>query len=372
MMMKKKVAVLPGDGIGQEVMNGALDVLKAVGDWFGHEFEVVQGDIGGVAIDLHGNPLPSETLELCKKSDAVLLGAVGGPKWKDVPVHVRPEKGLLEIRKELGLFANLRPVSTFESLLEASPLKRSVVEDVDFVLVRELTGGLYFGKPSERRGKNKEVAVDTLQYERSEIERIVHKAFQLASKRRKKLTSVDKANVLETSRMWREVVDEASRSYPDVEVEHLLVDVAAMKLVYQPKQFDVIVTENMFGDILSDEASMLTGSLGMLPSASLREDGFGLYEPVHGSAPDIAGQDKANPLAMILSVAMMLRHSFGLKEEAEMIELAVQEVLNAGYRTGDLWNLGNGPVVGTKAMSQFVVERLEADHALSSILSAYL
>ncbi|WP_243298114.1 3-isopropylmalate dehydrogenase [Bacillus litorisediminis] len=365
--MKKKVAVLPGDGIGPEVMSGALDVLHAVGDLFGHDFEVEQGDIGGVAIDLHNEPLPQATLELCKQSDAILLGAVGGPKWQDVPVHLRPEKGLLDIRKELGLFANLRPVATFESLLEASPLKRNVIENVDFVIVRELTGGIYFGKPSERRGKNKEIAVDTLLYDRSEIERVVHKAFQLASIRRKKLTSVDKANVLESSRMWHEVVDEASQHYPDVEVEHLLVDAAAMKLIYQPKHFDVIVTENMFGDILSDEASMLTGSLGMLPSASLREDFLGLYEPVHGSAPDIAGQDRANPLAIILSVALMLKYSFGLQQEAELIEHAVQEVLNAGYRTRDL-----GGETGTNEMSQLVLHYLEEEQVSSAIMSVYL
>ncbi|WP_064094307.1 3-isopropylmalate dehydrogenase [Rossellomorea aquimaris] len=370
--MKKKVAVLPGDGIGQEIMDGALEVLKAVGDWFGHEFEVEKGYIGGAAIDRFGEPLPSETISLCKGSDAVLLGAVGGPKWEHLPPHLRPEKGLLSIRKEFDLFANLRPVKAFESLLGASPLKRDIVEEVDLVIVRELTGGLYFGQPSGRQGKHNEVAVDTLVYDRNEIERIVHKGFKLAQRRKNKLTSVDKANVLETSRMWREVVNEVASEYPDVEVEHMLVDVAAMKLMYQPKQFDVIVTENMFGDILSDEASMITGSLGMLPSASLRGDTFGLYEPVHGSAPDIAGKGKANPLAMILSVAMMLRHSFGLKEEAEMIELAVQEVLNAGFRTGDLWTMGRGTVVGTGAMSQLVVERLEADHALSSILAAYM
>ncbi|MFI8684311.1 3-isopropylmalate dehydrogenase [Rossellomorea sp. NPDC077527] len=370
--MKKKIAVLPGDGIGQEIMDGALEVLKAVGDWFGHEFEVEKGYIGGAAVDRFGTPLPPETIKLCKESDAVLLGAVGGPKWEHLPKEIRPEKGLLAIRKEFDLFANLRPVKAFESLLGASPLKREIVEEVDLVIVRELTGGLYFGQPSGRQGKRDEVAVDTLVYEKSEIERIVHKAFKLAQKRKKKLTSVDKANVLETSRMWREVVNEVAVEYPDVEVEHMLVDVAAMKLMYQPKQFDVLVTENMFGDILSDEASMITGSLGMLPSASLRGDSFGLYEPVHGSAPDIAGKGKANPLAMILSVAMMLRHSFGLKEEAEMVEMAVQEVLNAGYRTGDLWTMGRGTVVGTGAMSQMVVERLEADHALSSILAAYL
>jgi 3-isopropylmalate dehydrogenase len=370
--MKKKVAVLPGDGIGQEIMEGALDVLKAVGDWFGHSFEIEKAHIGGDALDITGRPLPDETLKLCKESDAVLLGAVGGPKWDRVPRHLRPEKGLLAIRKELDLFANIRPVKAFESLLGASPLKKEIVKDVDMVIVRELTGGLYFGKPSGREETNGTTAVDTLTYKKSEIERIVKKGFELAGKRKNKLTSVDKANVLESSRLWREVVDEMAPKYPEVEVEHMLVDVAAMKLMYQPKQFDVMVTENMFGDILSDEASMITGSLGMLPSASLRSDSFGLYEPVHGSAPDIAGKGKANPLAMILSVALMLRHSFHLHEEAEMIEMAVQEVLNAGYRTGDLWAVGRGTVVGTDSMNKLVVERLEADHALSSILAAYL
>jgi 3-isopropylmalate dehydrogenase len=370
--MKKKVAVLPGDGIGQEIMEGALDVLKAVGDWFGHSFEIEKAHIGGDALDITGRPLPDETLKLCKESDAVLLGAVGGPKWDRVPRHLRPEKGLLAIRKELDLFANIRPVKAFESLLGASPLKKEIVKDVDMVIVRELTGGLYFGKPSGREEANGTTAVDTLTYKKSEIERIVKKGFELAGKRKNKLTSVDKANVLESSRLWREVVDEMAPKYPEVEVEHMLVDVAAMKLMYQPKQFDVMVTENMFGDILSDEASMITGSLGMLPSASLRSDSFGLYEPVHGSAPDIAGKGKANPLAMILSVALMLRHSFHLHEEAEMIEMAVQEVLNAGYRTGDLWAVGRGTVVGTDSMNKLVVERLEADHALSSILAAYL
>lgn len=372
-MMKKQVAVLPGDGIGQEVMNAALDVLKAVEEQFGHQFKVVQGDIGGVAIDRQGTPLPEETLELCKSSDAVLLGAVGGPKWNDNPVHLRPEKGLLGVRKELGLFANYRPIKTFEALRDASPLKRSVVDGVDFVIVRELTGGLYFGEPRERRGKHQEVAVDTLQYEKKEIENVVRKAFELAATRRKKVTSVDKANVLESSRMWREVVEQVAEEYPEVEVEHLLVDVAAMKLVYQPKQFDVIVTENMFGDILSDEASMLTGSLGMLPSASLRADSFGLYEPVHGSAPDIEGQNRANPLGMVLSVAMMLRHSFGLEEEAAQVERAVQDVLNAGYRTGDLEGLEKiGPVCTTREMSENLVEHFKPNHAMSGILAAYM
>ncbi|WP_261134593.1 3-isopropylmalate dehydrogenase [Bacillus sp. Marseille-Q3570] len=370
--MKKQVAVLPGDGIGQEVMNGALEVLKAVEDHYGHQFKVVQADIGGVAIDHHGTPLPKETLEACKQSDAVLLGAVGGPKWNDVPVEIRPEKGLLGIRKELGLFGNLRPVKTFEALVDASPLKPSVVEGVDFIIVRELTGGLYFGEPRERRGKNQEIAVDTLQYEKKEIEKVVRKAFELASKRRKKLTSVDKANVLESSRMWREVVDQLAPEYPGVEVEHLLVDVAAMKLIYQPNQFDVIVTENMFGDILSDEASMLTGSLGMLPSASLREDDFGLYEPVHGSAPDIAGKGQANPLGMVLSVAMMLRHSFGMTEEADMVEAAVEEVLRTGARTADLAGNAIVPVSKTKEMIDLVVEQMKPNYAMSGILAAYL
>ncbi len=371
-MMKKQVAVLPGDGIGQEVMNGALEVLRAVEDQFGHQFKVVQADIGGVAIDHHGTPLPKETLEACKRSDAALLGAVGGPKWNEVPVELRPEKGLLGIRKELGLFGNLRPVKTFEALIDASPLKPNVIEGVDFIIVRELTGGLYFGEPRERRGKNNEVAVDTLQYEKKEIENIVRKAFEIASGRRKKLTSVDKANVLESSRMWREVVDQMAPEYPDVEVEHLLVDAAAMKLIYQPKHFDVIVTENMFGDILSDEASMLTGSLGMLPSASLREDDFGLYEPVHGSAPDIAGKGQANPLGMILSVAMMLRHSFGMEEEADSVEAAVEAVLSSGARTGDLNGQEIGPVLKTREMTDLVVEHLKPNHAMSGILAAYL
>ncbi|MEH7153640.1 3-isopropylmalate dehydrogenase [Bacillus thuringiensis] len=369
--MKKKITVLPGDGIGEEVMSSAIDILKTIEDCFSHEFEITRGAIGGIAIDLHGTPLPAETLQLCQTSDAVLLGAVGGPKWTNVPIHLSPEQGLLQIRKELGLFSNLRPISTFKSLLDSSPLKTHLVENVDFVIIRELTGGLYFGKPSERRGKNKEVAVDTLQYERNEIERIVHKAFQLALSRKQKVTSVDKANILESSRMWREVVDEISLSYPSVVVEHLLIDVAAMKLLYQPKQFDVIVTENLFGDILSDEASVLTGSLGMLPSASLREDDFGLYEPVHGSAPDIAGQDKANPLAMILSVAMMLRHSFKLPTEAIMIEMAVEKVLNDGYRTADLKSTENDSIIGTSRMSQLIVENLVITHALWSILQTY-
>ncbi|MDQ0214730.1 3-isopropylmalate dehydrogenase [Oikeobacillus pervagus] len=369
--MKKKIAVLPGDGIGREIAKGAVAVLKAVGERFGHEFEIEFADIGGAAIDQHHTPLPDETTEACKRSDAVLLGAVGGPKWDHLPSHIRPERGLLAIRKELQLFANLRPIITFESLVESSPLKREIIEDVDVMIVRELTGGLYFGKPSERRGEHNEVVIDTLHYTREEIERIVEKSFELAMVRNKKLTSVDKANVLESSRMWREIVQEKAKNYPEVQVEHMYVDAAAMKLIHQPKDFDVMVTENLFGDILSDEASMITGSLGLLPSASLRADGFGLFEPVHGSAPDIAGQDKANPMAMILSAAMMLKYSFNMHKEAEAIEQAINEVLNAGYRTPDIQNTGTH-VVGTTKMIDLVVHRVREDSAISSIMAVYM
>ncbi|MFC7394456.1 3-isopropylmalate dehydrogenase [Scopulibacillus cellulosilyticus] len=367
--MKKRIAVLPGDGIGREVMEGAVRILKAVADCFDHEFEFTEGLIGGAAIDAKGNPLPPETLEICRESDAILLGAVGGPKWSDVPTDIRPEKGLLGLRKEMGLFANLRPVTAYQQLVNASPLKREVIENVDLMIVRELTGGIYFGK-SERRGENNDVAVDTLQYDVHEIERIVEKAFQLASVRRKKLTSVDKANVLESSRMWREIVDKVSVNYPDVQVEHMLVDSTAMKLIHQPGDFDVVVTENMFGDILSDEASMIAGSLGMLPSASLRSDSVGLYEPVHGSAPDIAGENKANPLAMILSAAMMLKYSFDLEKESRAVEAAVTEVLNDGYYTSDVGV--SGKCIGTKEMIDKVMDKLNENHAISGILSCYV
>lgn len=368
--MKKKIAVLPGDGIGREVTDGAVRVLEAIGNRFGTDFSFSYADIGGAAIDKHGTPLPEETVATCKESDAVLLGAVGGPKWDGLPSHQRPERGLLGIRKELDLFANLRPVTAFESIIDASPLKKEVVEHVDLMIVRELTGGIYFGSPSERRGNGNSVVVDTLQYAKEEIERIVEKAFQLASVRRKKLTSVDKANVLESSKMWREIVEQMAPKYPDVTVEHMLVDAAAMKLIHNPKHFDVVVTENMFGDILSDEASMITGSLGMLPSASLRKDHFGLYEPVHGSAPDIAGEGKANPLAMILSAAMMLKYSFDMHAEAEAIETAVNAVLNAGYRTADFYSTG-GQMIGTNEMIEQVVFQIEEDNAIAGILAAY-
>lgn len=367
-----RIAVLPGDGIGKEVTKGAVEILKAVATRFEHEFEFVYGLIGGEAIDQKGTPLPDETLDMCRQSDAVLLGAVGGPKWDQNPPHLRPEKGLLAIRKEMNLFANLRPVKFYDSLIDSSPLKEDVIKDVDLLIVRELTGGLYFGKPSGRRVENgEEMAVDTLLYKREEINRIVTTAFELARKRKKKVTSVDKANVLESSRMWREIAEEVSHDFPDVELEHMLVDNAAMQLIRNPKQFDVLVTENMFGDILSDEASMLTGSLGMLPSASLSTSGPSLYEPIHGSAPDIAGQNKANPIATILSSAMMLRLSFGLHEEANAIEKAVQQVLASGYRTADVAKKGQR-VVSTKEMVDEIKATILDDGAILNIMAVYV
>ncbi|WP_018661589.1 3-isopropylmalate dehydrogenase [Heyndrickxia acidiproducens] len=362
--MKMKLAVLPGDGIGPEVMDASVRVLKTVCACFNHEAGFTKGLLGGAAIDETGSPLPEETLKLCRESDAILLGAVGGPKWDHNPARLRPEKGLLGLRKAMGLFANLRPVKAYRPLLPAAPLKPEVIDKVDLLIVRELTGGLYFGQPSERRGPEKESVVDTLQYSKTEIERIVEKAFQLAQIRRGKLTSVDKANVLESSRMWREIVDKTASRYPDVEVEHMLVDATAMQLIARPGQFDVIVTENLFGDILSDEASMITGSLGMLPSASLRADRFGMYEPVHGSAPDIAGQGKANPLGMILSTAMMLRYSFGLEKEAAAVEKAVDAVLAAGYCTGDL-KVPDGKIVSTNELADKIIDHLKENHAKS-------
>ncbi|ARI77977.1 3-isopropylmalate dehydrogenase [Halobacillus mangrovi] len=368
--MKKHIVLLPGDGIGPEVTKAAKRVLEAVAERYQHTFTFESQDIGGAAIDQQGSPLPENTVEACKKADAVFLGAVGGPKWDQLPGHMRPEKGLLGIRKQLGLFANLRPVKAYQQLLHASPLKPEVVAGSDLLIVRELTGGLYFGEPSERRKNGKEV-VDTLAYQKEEIERIVEKGFESARLRRKHLTSVDKANVLESSRMWREVVEEKKKDYPDVTVEHMLVDAAAMKLVTNPSAFDVIVTENMFGDILSDEASVLTGSLGMLPSASVRSDGVGLYEPVHGSAPDIAGENKANPLAAILSTAMMLKHSFQMEEEAEEIEKAVADVLQARYHTADL-QITNGVQVSGSELANKVIEQLSTSDAAENIMRCYV
>lgn len=368
--MKKHVVLLPGDGIGPEVTQAAKRVLEAVAERYQHTFTFEIQEIGGAAIDHQGTPLPEDTVEACKKADAIFLGAVGGPKWDHLPGHMRPEKGLLGIRKRMELFANLRPVKAFQQMLHASPLKPEVVAGSDLLIVRELTGGLYFGEPSERRNNGAEV-VDTLTYQRHEIERIVERAFESARVRRKHLTSVDKANVLESSRMWREVVEEKKHDYPEVTVEHMLVDAAAMKLVTNPTAFDVIVTENMFGDILSDEASVLTGSLGMLPSASVRTDGVGLYEPVHGSAPDIAGQNKANPLAAILSAAMMLKHSFQMEEEAEQVEKAVADVLAARFHTADL-TMSNGVVVSGSELANKVVEQLSTGDTTENIMRCYV
>ena len=352
--MKKKVAVLRGDGIGREVTDSAIKVLKAVEKRYDHEFELAYGLIGGGAIDAVGEPIPQETITTCQESDAILLGAVGGPKWDQNPSHLRPEKGLLQIRKHFELSVNLRPVQAFESLLAVSPLKEDVASGVDMMIVRELTGGLYFGEPSHH---DNDQAVDTLLYSREEIERVVIHAFELAKLRRNKVTSVDKANVLESSKLWRKIVEEVAQKYPEVRYEHMLVDAAAMKLITYPADFDVIVTENMFGDILSDEASVITGSLGMLPSASLRVDGFGMYEPIHGSAPDIAGKDIANPIGTILSVAMMLRSSFGLHVEATAVEQAVSDVLEAGYCTTEFKNIGRN-VLSTTEMTDKIIEQL--------------
>lgn len=337
--MKKHICVLPGDGIGPEIVAQAVKVLDAVGQKFGHEFTYEQALIGGAAIDATGEPLPAATIEACKRSDAVFLGAVGGPKWdKGGP---RPEAGLLGIRKALGLFANLRPVVLYPELLDGCPLKRDRVDDgVDMLIVRELTGGVYFGEPKGQEVKNNlRTAFNNMIYREDEVERIARLAFDLARKRRGKLCSVDKANVLDVSRLWREVVCEVAEDFKDVELTHLYIDNAAMQLVLGPGKFDVIVTENLFGDILSDEAAVVAGSIGMLPSASLGEK-YALYEPIHGSAPDIAGQDIANPMATILSAAMMLRHSFGMELEAVSIEAAVHAVLSNGYRTSDIMEPG--------------------------------
>lgn len=351
--MSTRITILAGDGIGPEVTAAARRLLTLIADARGETWIFQEGLIGGAAYDQTGSPLPEETIALCKSSDAILLGAVGGPKWDDLPGNVRPEAGLLGIRKQLGVFANLRPIRTWPGLLLASPLKPELLDGVDMVIVRELTGGLYFGEPKERRDGGRAV-VDTLYYTKAEIERVVRQAFVIAQGRRKHLTSVDKANVLESSRLWRETVNELAEDYPDVTVEHVLVDNAAMQLIQRPAKFDVVVTENMFGDILSDEAAVLTGSIGMLPSASLGAGGPGLYEPVHGSAPDIAGQGIANPLATFLSTAMLLRHSLQLESEAAVIEEAVLAVIDAGHRTKDL-AAGSDTWLGTEAISELVL-----------------
>ena len=358
-MQKKKVLLLPGDGIGQEVTASAGRILEKIVQLEGVEIELLEGLIGGAAIDSAGDPLPKETVELAKECDAVLLGGVGGPKWDDLPTDKKPEKGLLRIRQELDLFANLRPALLFPPLSSASSLKSELVENLDILILRELTGGIYFGEPRgvELR-ENERVGFNTLVYSEGEIERIARVGFELAEKRSGKVCSVDKANVLEVSQLWREVVNDIAVDYPGVELSHMYVDNAAMQLVRQPKQFDVIVTGNMFGDILSDVAAMLTGSLGMLPSASLASNGSGLYEPVHGTAPDIAGQDLANPLATILSVAMMCKYSLDLPKAANSIETAVSAVLEAGYRTSDIFSDSAQTQVGCVEMSELVLERL--------------
>lgn len=361
--MYAKIVILAGDGIGPEVTAEAQKALEAIGRKFGHHFEFEHHLLGGCAIDATGTPLPDETLAACQHADAILLGAVGGPKWDDPTAKVRPEQGLLGIRKALGLFANLRPVKLFPELLHASTLRPEVLDGVDILVVRELTGGLYFG-PRQEAGPDGDQAYDTMLYTRPEIERVVRVAAQAARGRRKRLTSVDKANVLASSRLWRRVTSELmAREFPDIELEHVLVDAAAMYLIRRPASFDVIVTENMFGDILTDEAAMLAGSMGMLPSASLGEAtnalGLprGLYEPIHGSAPDIAGRGVANPLAAILSAAMLLRHSLGLEREARAVENAVATVLADGYRTVDIAQPGER-VIGTAEMGAAVCERI--------------
>ena len=344
-----KVAVLPGDGIGPEVIAEGVRVLRAVGQRFGHRFELREGLIGGCALDARGTPLPSETLDICRAADAVLLGAVGGPRWDDPGARQRPEQGLLGLRKELGVYANLRPVSVHPALIAASPLRAERLEGVDFIFVRELTGGIYFGEKRREGVGGGECAVDVCSYTASEIERVTRVAGELARTRRRKLTSVDKANVLETSRLWRSTVTRVVRDeFPDLELDHVLVDACAMQLLRNPQAFDVIVTENMFGDILTDEASMLAGSLGVLPSASLGDTEVGrhrrgLYEPIHGSAPDIAGRGIANPVGTILSVALMLRHSFGLESEARAVEGAVSKAIGDGCVTVDITAGGERP-----------------------------
>jgi 3-isopropylmalate dehydrogenase len=355
-----RITLLPGDGIGPEIMAVAVDVLKVVAQQENLKLEFQEALIGGAAIDATGSPLPAETLTACKQSDGVLLAAIGGYKWDNNPRHLRPETGLLGLRAGLGLFANLRPAAILPQLIDASTLKREVVEGVDIMVVRELTGGVYFGEPKgifttetgEKRG------VNTMAYTESEIDRIAKVGFETAQKRRKRLCSVDKANVLEVSQLWRDRVTAMAKDYPDVELTHLYVDNAAMQLVRAPKQFDTIVTSNLFGDILSDAAAMLTGSIGMLPSASLGATGLGVFEPVHGSAPDIAGQDQANPLAQVLSAAMMLRYGLNQPAAADKIEQAVLKVLDLGYRTGDIMSAGM-TAVGCQEMGKVLISALE-------------
>ncbi len=357
-MRKFKITVLKGDGIGPEIVDSALRVLDRIEEIFGVTFEREEGLIGGIAIDETGDPLPEDTLKKCKDSQAVLLGAVGGYKWDNLPTDRRPEKGLLRIRKELDLYANLRPAKVWEPLIHSSPLREDVVKGTDMLVIRELTGGIYYGEPRgvlEENGKR--VGINTMRYSEDEIRRVVRKAFEIAGKRRKKLTSVDKSNVLEVSALWKEVVEEEKVNFPDIELEHLYVDNCAMQIVRRPNTFDVIVTGNIFGDILSDEAGVVVGSLGMLPSASVGEK-YALYEPVHGSAPDIAGKGIANPIATILSLSMMLKYSFGMDEASDMIDKAIDKTLAQGYRTPDIYSEGTKKV-GTADITDKIIENLE-------------
>lgn len=360
-MTKKTIITLPGDGIGPEVTEVAVNVLKAACRAFGVEIETIERNFGGSGFDRDGEPVTNETIELCKKHKFVLLGAVGGPKWENLSADLRPEAALLALRRELGVFANLRPIRVHPALASASTLKEEIISGTDILIIRELTGGIYFGKPRFTAEENGDTfSVDTMKYSRSEIQRIARKAFDAAMMRDKKVCSVDKANVLESSKLWRKTVEEAGSEYPEVKLTHMLVDNCAMQLIRNPKQFDVIVTGNLFGDIISDEAAMLTGSIGMLPSASLG-NGNGLYEPVHGSAPDIAGKGVANPLAAVASAALLCRYSLQLKEAADDIESAVQSVLDQGYRTGDLFHGNAGTqLVSTGEIGNLLVHNLKS------------
>lgn len=356
--MDKKIAVIRGDGIGPEIVDAAILVLNKVAEKFNHNFNYDYVLAGGCAIDEYGECLPKHTIDVCKASDSVLLGAVGGPKWDHVEGKNRPEKALLGIRSQLGLFANVRPAQLFPQLKQACPLKKEIVDaGIDFIVVRELTGGIYFGKHETETINDELVARDIMEYSESEIKRIAKVAFDTAMLRNKKVTSIDKANVLDSSRLWRKVVDEVAKDYPEVELSYMYVDNAAMQICKAPSQFDVILTENMFGDILSDEASMITGTIGTIPSSSLGETTLGMYEPIHGSAPDIAGQDKANPIGTILSAAMMLKYSFFMEEESKAIETAVNKVLDANYRTGDMMS-EDMTLVGCKKMGELIANNI--------------
>lgn len=357
--MEKTIAIAKGDGIGPEVIESAISILDIVAEKSGHTFKYKEAAVGGYAYNLYDDPLPKETIEICKDSDAVLFGAVGGEKWDHLPGEKRPEMAILGLRKHLNLFANIRPGILFQSLKDASPLKEEIIKDgFDITVVRELTGGIYFGEKGTKTTELGETAYDVEMYSEMEVERIAKVAFGMAMKRDKKVTSVDKANVLESSRLWRRTVEKVSKDYPEVKLNHMYIDNASMQVIKDPKGFDVILTSNIFGDILSDEISMITGSIGMLPSASLGQANKGLYEPIHGSAPDIVGRDIANPIATILSASMMLKYSFGLKEESELINRAVNEVLQEGYRTIDIAK-ENEKAIGTKEMTHLITQKIK-------------